>query len=107
MYIILHIIYRMRSGQAPLKLECFVLKEDKAKERIGYVLLSIRSAHIISKHGDVNPKANWHKLLGLRNDLKVQKPELLLTLKVENKKSTNSNSMTEVKYNVIYIFLYN
>lgn len=106
MYIILHLIYRMRSGQVPLKLECFALKEDKAKERIGYVLLSIRSAHIISKHGDVNPKANWHKLLGLRNDLKVQKPELLLTLRVENQKSTNSSSMVEVKYNVIFS-LYN
>ncbi|XP_019885597.2 centrosomal protein of 120 kDa isoform X2 [Camponotus floridanus] len=85
---------KMRSGQAPLKLECFAFKEDKAKERIGYVLLSIRSA-TISKYGDLNPKANWHKLLGLRNDLKVQKPELLLTLRVENQKSTNSNSMIE------------
>ncbi|CAL1685521.1 unnamed protein product [Lasius platythorax] len=86
---------KMRSGQATLKLECFAFKENKAKERIGYVLLSIRSAHIISKHGDLSPKANWHKLLGLRNDLKVQKPELLLTLRVENRKSTDSNSMVE------------
>lgn len=104
MYIILYLICRMRSGQAPLKLECFAFKEDKAKERIGYVLLSIRSAHTISKHGDLNPKANWHKLLGLRNDLKVQKPELLLTLRVENQKSTNSNSMIKVKYNVILLY---
>ncbi|KMQ91887.1 centrosomal protein [Lasius niger] len=86
---------KMRSGQATLKLECFAFKENKAKERIGYVLLSIRSAHIISKHGDLSPKANWHKLLGLRNDLKVQKPELLLTLRVENRKSADSNSMVE------------
>ncbi|XP_072746567.1 centrosomal protein of 120 kDa isoform X2 [Anoplolepis gracilipes] len=84
---------KMRSGQAPLKLECFAFKENKAKERIGYVLLSIRSAHIISKHGNLSPKANWYKLLGLRNDLKVQKPELFLTLRVENHKNTNSNSM--------------
>ncbi|XP_029674380.1 centrosomal protein of 120 kDa-like isoform X2 [Formica exsecta] len=86
----------MRSGQTPLKLECFAFKENKAKERIGYVLLSIRSAHIISKHGDLSPKANWHKLLGLKNDLKIQKPELLLTLRVENRKSTDSNSMIEI-----------
>ncbi|KAL6436896.1 hypothetical protein ACFW04_004925 [Cataglyphis niger] len=87
---------KMRSGQTPLKLECFAFKENKAKEKIGYVLLSIRSAHIISKHEDLSPKANWHKLLGLRNDLKVQKPELLLTLRVENRKSTDSNSMIEI-----------
>lgn len=94
----------MRSGQTPLKLECFAFKENKAKEKIGYVLLSIRSAHIISKHEDLSPKANWHKLLGLRNDLKIQKPELLLTLRVENRKNTDSNSMIEVKYNVILLF---
>ncbi|XP_070162107.1 centrosomal protein of 120 kDa [Polyergus mexicanus] len=86
---------KMRSGQTPLKLECFTFKENKAKERIGYVLLSIRSAHIIFKHGDLSPKANWHKLLGLKNDLKIQKPELLLTLRVENRKNTDSNSMIE------------
>lgn len=90
----------MRSGQAALKLECFALKENKAKERIGYVLLSIRSAHIIFKHEDLSPKANWHKLLGLRSDLKIQKPELLLILRVENRKSTDLNSMVEVKYNI-------
>ncbi|XP_029165522.1 centrosomal protein of 120 kDa-like isoform X2 [Nylanderia fulva] len=92
---------KMRSGQAALKLECFVFKENKAKERIGYVLLSIRSAHIIFKHGDLSPKANWHKLLGLRNDLKVQKPELLLTLRVENRKNTDLNSMVEISNSMI------
>ncbi|XP_067209518.1 centrosomal protein of 120 kDa isoform X3 [Linepithema humile] len=82
---------KMRSGQVPLKLECFAFKENGCKEKIGYIVLSIRSAHMTSKYRDLSPKANWHKLLGLRNDLKIQKPEILLTLRVEDWKNVNSN----------------
>jgi hypothetical protein len=91
----------MRSGQVPLKLECFAFKENETKERLGYVLLSIRSAHIISKLGDLSPKGSWHKLLGLRNDLKTQKLYLLLTLKIEDQKNVDSNPIAEVKYSHI------
>ncbi|KAL0117303.1 hypothetical protein PUN28_010273 [Cardiocondyla obscurior] len=87
----------MRSQQAPLKLECFAFKENEGRERIGYVLLNVRSAQVISKYGDVSPKASWHKLLGLRSDLKIQKPELLLALKVEDHKDTNLKSAAELK----------
>lgn len=88
----------MRSGQAPLKLECFAFKENEGKERIGYILLSIRSAQITwgSKHGDSSPRASWHKMLGLKSDFKVHKPELLLTLSVEDRKSADSNVVAEV-----------
>ncbi|RLU24249.1 hypothetical protein DMN91_004460 [Ooceraea biroi] len=88
---------KMRSGQVPLKLECFAFKENGGKERLGYVLLSIRSAHVTSKHGDSSPRASWHKLLGLRNDFKTQKPQLLLTLKIEDRKNMDSNPTAEVK----------
>ncbi|XP_067209516.1 centrosomal protein of 120 kDa isoform X2 [Linepithema humile] len=87
---------KMRSGQVPLKLECFAFKENGCKEKIGYIVLSIRSAHMTSKYRDLSPKANWHKLLGLRNDLKIQKPEILLTLRVEDWKNVNSN-LIEIK----------
>lgn len=88
----------MRSEQASLKLECFAFKENEDRERIGYVLLNIRCAQILSKYGDLNPKANWHRLLGLRSDLKMQKPELLLVFRVEDRKDVNLNPITEVKY---------
>lgn len=87
----------MRSGQAPLKLECFALKENGCKEKLGYVVLSIRSAHVTLKYRDLSPKANWYKLLGLRNDLKIQKPEILLTLRIEDWKN-DSNPIIEVRY---------
>lgn len=88
----------MRSEQASLKLECFAFKENEDRERIGYVLLNIRSAQMLSKYGDLNPKTNWHKLLGLRSDLKMQKPELLIVFRVEDRKDINLNPITEVKY---------
>ncbi|XP_026825216.1 centrosomal protein of 120 kDa isoform X1 [Ooceraea biroi] len=89
---------KMRSGQVPLKLECFAFKENGGKERLGYVLLSIRSAHVTSKHGDSSPRASWHKLLGLRNDFKTQKPQLLLTLKIEDRKNMDSNPTAEILF---------
>ncbi|KAG5321241.1 CE120 protein, partial [Pseudoatta argentina] len=86
---------RMRSEQVSLKLECFAFKENEGRERLGYVLLNIRSAQVISKCRDLNPKANWHKLLGLRSDLKIQKPELLLALRVEDRKDVTLNPTAE------------
>ncbi|XP_014474647.1 PREDICTED: centrosomal protein of 120 kDa-like isoform X2 [Dinoponera quadriceps] len=86
---------KMRSGQASLKLECYAFKENENKEKIGHVLLSLRSAHLAYKYGDVNPKASWHKLIGLRSDLKTNKPELLLTLRIEDRKSTNLDTALE------------
>ncbi|XP_018047969.1 PREDICTED: centrosomal protein of 120 kDa-like [Atta colombica] len=86
---------RMRSEQVSLKLECFAFKENEGREKLGYVLLNIRSAQIISKCGDLNPKASWHKLLGLRSDLKIQKPELLLALRVEDRKDVTLNPTME------------
>ncbi|XP_014474648.1 PREDICTED: centrosomal protein of 120 kDa-like isoform X3 [Dinoponera quadriceps] len=88
---------KMRSGQASLKLECYAFKENENKEKIGHVLLSLRSAHLAYKYGDVNPKASWHKLIGLRSDLKTNKPELLLTLRIEDRKSTNLDTALEVR----------
>ncbi|XP_071554463.1 centrosomal protein of 120 kDa-like [Temnothorax nylanderi] len=89
------VLRRMRSEQASLKLECFAFKENEGRERIGYVLLNLRSALVLSKCGDLNPKAAWHKLLGLRSNLKVQKPELLLALRVEDRKDINLNPTVE------------
>lgn len=88
----------MRCGQTPLKLECFAIKNHNNKEKIGYILLSIRSAQIIPKSKEVDAKANWHTLLGLKNDLRAQKPELLLSLSIEDREYAASNSLTKVKF---------
>lgn len=73
----------MRSSQEPLKVECFEYKENGIKERIGFFILSLRTAQIVPPTGDKNIKKNWHKLFGLRNDVKAYKPEILLSLIIE------------------------
>ncbi|XP_076620130.1 rha isoform X2 [Colletes latitarsis] len=91
---------KMRSGQVPLKLECFALKSNDGKEKLGYLLLSLRSAQVFPKNEDVNVKSHWHKLLGLKSDLKMHKPELLLSLSIHDQESTILNTQSE-NYNEI------
>ncbi|XP_076176047.1 rha isoform X3 [Ptiloglossa arizonensis] len=86
---------KMRSGQVPLKLECFASKSNDSKEKLGYILLSLRSAQVFSKYEDVNVKSHWHKLLGLRSDYKIHKPELLLSLSIHDQESTILNPQLE------------
>nr|XP_033341936.1 centrosomal protein of 120 kDa-like isoform X2 [Megalopta genalis]XP_033341937.1 centrosomal protein of 120 kDa-like isoform X2 [Megalopta genalis]XP_033341938.1 centrosomal protein of 120 kDa-like isoform X2 [Megalopta genalis] len=86
---------KMRSGQVPLKLECFTVKSNDSKEKLGYILLSLRSAQVFSKNEDVNVKTNWHKLLGLKSNLKMDKPELFLGLSIHDQDSTLLNCHVE------------
>ncbi|CAK9825973.1 Centrosomal protein of 120 kDa [Anthophora retusa] len=88
---------KMRSGQVPLKLECFAINSIDIKEKLGYLLLSLRSAQVFNKHGSNTVRANWHKLLGLKSELKVDKPELLLALSIHNQEVTTINPQLELK----------
>ncbi|XP_061927319.1 centrosomal protein of 120 kDa isoform X3 [Apis cerana] len=86
---------KMRSGQVPLKLECFAVKSNDNKERLGYLLLSLRSAQVFTKWGANSIKPNWHKLLGLKNELKIHKPELFLGLSIHDLENTTGNGQLE------------
>ncbi|XP_017796399.1 PREDICTED: LOW QUALITY PROTEIN: centrosomal protein of 120 kDa-like [Habropoda laboriosa] len=88
---------KMRSGQVPLKLECFAVKGNDSKEKLGYLLLSLRSAQVFNKHGINTVRANWLKVLGLKSELKVDKPELLLALSIHDQEATTVNSQLELK----------
>ncbi|KAF3429867.1 hypothetical protein E2986_10034 [Frieseomelitta varia] len=87
---------KMRSGQVPLKLECFAVKSNDNKEKLGYLLLSLRSAQVFTKSNIKNVKANWHKLSGLKSELKTHKPELLLALSIHDL-DTTVNAQLELK----------
>lgn len=91
----------MRAGQTPLKIECFSIKENGLKEKIGYILLSVRCAQIVPRGKTVNVKMKWYNILGLKNDLKDCKPELLLSLRIEDRNAVSS--VTTLK--VLYIYL--
>ncbi|XP_031839724.1 rha isoform X1 [Nomia melanderi] len=86
---------KMRSGQVPLKLECFIVKSNDSKEKLGYLLLSLRSAQVFSKNEDISVKTSWHKLLGLKSNLKMHKPELLLGLSIHDQESGTLNCHVE------------
>ncbi|XP_076640820.1 rha isoform X2 [Halictus rubicundus] len=86
---------KMRSGQVPLKLECFTVKGNDSKEKLGYILLSLRSAQMFSKNEDIDVRTNWHKLLGLKSNLKADKPELLLGLSIHDQDSALLNCHVE------------
>ncbi|XP_006569065.1 centrosomal protein of 120 kDa isoform X2 [Apis mellifera] len=86
---------KMRSGQVPLKLECFAVKSNDNKEKLGYLLLSLRSAQVFTKWSANNIKPNWHKLLGLKNEFKIHKPELLLGLSIHDLENTTGNAQLE------------
>ncbi|XP_031839725.1 rha isoform X2 [Nomia melanderi] len=88
---------KMRSGQVPLKLECFIVKSNDSKEKLGYLLLSLRSAQVFSKNEDISVKTSWHKLLGLKSNLKMHKPELLLGLSIHDQESGTLNCHVESK----------
>lgn len=92
----------MRSGQVPLKLECFAVKSNDNKEKLGYLLLSLRSAQVFTKWSANNIKPNWHKLLGLKNEFKIHKPELLLGLSIHDLENTTGNAQLEVNYIYLY-----
>ncbi|XP_063980873.1 centrosomal protein of 120 kDa isoform X2 [Diachasmimorpha longicaudata] len=87
----------MRSGQEPLKLECIEFKENGVKEKIGYLLLSLRSAQIVPRGYESTIKMNWHRLLGLRNDVKGDKPEFLLSLTIEDRDTREVGSSEKIE----------
>lgn len=82
----------MRVGHVPLKIECFTVSDNGAKEKIGYVLLPLRSAQIIPRGNSASVKVNWHKLLGVKSDLRVSGPELLLSLTIEERDNAVSQT---------------
>ncbi|XP_043465045.1 centrosomal protein of 120 kDa-like isoform X2 [Leptopilina heterotoma] len=95
-------VRKMRSAQVPIKVECFIIKERDFKEKIGYLLISIRSAQIVTKNRKTTIKSSWNTLLGLKGDLKVCKPELMLSLTVEDQDRENAQLKEDLDMNSLF-----
>ncbi|XP_043280435.1 centrosomal protein of 120 kDa-like [Venturia canescens] len=79
-----NVLRKMRSGQEPVKIECFEIKETGMRDKIGHMLLSLRTARILLPRDQVvDVPATWHTFFNLRSDLKAHKPEILLSLTIE------------------------
>ncbi|XP_058799489.1 centrosomal protein of 120 kDa [Phymastichus coffea] len=99
-------IRKMRSNQTPIKVECYGVNENGSREKLGYILLSVRCAQIIHYNEDSKIKTNWHNVLGLRNEFNNCKPKLLLFLIIKEKEIKPIDVVPQVKsahqYNLIH-----
>ncbi|XP_075235719.1 centrosomal protein of 120 kDa-like [Lycorma delicatula] len=77
-------IRRLRQANTPVKIECFSVINSQKRDRIGYILLSLKQAQIIPEGKKINVVESWHKLLGVRSEMKALNPEMLLTLRIED-----------------------
>ncbi|XP_044729721.1 centrosomal protein of 120 kDa-like, partial [Chrysoperla carnea] len=74
----------MRTGNIPLKVECFTTNQQNCKERIGYLLLNLRAIQILPSGKASQIKQSWNKLMGVKNEAKAHRPEILLSFYVED-----------------------
>lgn len=78
-------IRKLRAAHVPLRIECFMLHEDDLREKIGFVLLHLRTARAVPSDQVIDLEYKWHKLLGVHADWKPNHPELSLTLSVRDR----------------------
>ncbi|XP_014217743.2 centrosomal protein of 120 kDa [Copidosoma floridanum] len=71
---------KMRCNSTPIKVECYAVHDNGSREKLGYILLSVRCAQIIHQGEDSKIKMNWHTILGVRNEFSNCKPKLMLYL---------------------------
>ena len=63
------------------------MNENGSREKLGYILLSVRCAQIIHQNEESKIKTNWHNILGVRNEFNTCKPKLFLFLIVREKQN--------------------
>ncbi|XP_015518371.2 centrosomal protein of 120 kDa isoform X1 [Neodiprion lecontei] len=90
-------VRKMRVDHVPLKLECFAVDDSGLREKIGYILLPLRSAQIIPRDKSTNVKVSWHKLLGVKSELRVSVPEILLSLTIEDREMVSGQSYSNIQ----------
>ena len=90
------IYFRMRCNQTPIKVECYAVNDNGSREKLGYILLSVRCAQIIHRGEELKIKTNWHNILGVRNEFNNCKPRLLLYLIIKERESKTINTMLKV-----------
>lgn len=74
---------KIRSSNVPLRVECFTVELNGRKVKIGFVLLSLRSAHIITKkEAQQEVPFKWQRLNGVSHDIRSRHPELYLSLSI-------------------------
>lgn len=74
---------KIRSSNVPLRVECFTTDINSRKLKVGFILLSLRSAHIVSKKcANQEVPFKWQRLNGVSHDIRNRHPELYLSLSI-------------------------
>lgn len=94
-------VKRMKQENLPIRIECYAvnLKTGGSRSFIGYILLPIRSVAIQVPSKAFVGSAHWHKLIGLSQDWKDFKPQLLLFVAITGREAFKSFEKKTVKFN--------
>ncbi|RZF36680.1 hypothetical protein LSTR_LSTR014212 [Laodelphax striatellus] len=78
-------VKRLKQANTSIKVECFSVLSTQRREKIGYVVLSLRHA-VLSLRDKKNAAVEaWHKLMGCKPEMKKLEPKLLITLSIQEK----------------------
>ncbi|KAF2893490.1 hypothetical protein ILUMI_12672 [Ignelater luminosus] len=80
---------KVRSTNAPLRVEVQFVDKNQRKDRVGFILLSPRCASIIPFGCKAEIPFKWHKLLGVAAENKISHPELYLSLTIRDLSKEN------------------
>lgn len=75
----------MKEENQPIKLECYTHVNDVLREKIGFVLLPMRSIPFWNSRKLGMLKPHWYKLHGVTQESRSSKPELLLSVTIGDK----------------------
>lgn len=75
---------KVRTNNIPLKVELQMVDNRGCKDRIGLILLSARSANIITRDFQSEIPFKWWKLIGVPTKLKRCYPELYMSLTIRD-----------------------
>lgn len=68
-----------------MRVECITTDPQNRRERVGFALLSLRTAQVIpQKEANQEVHFTWHKLIGCQGDKKKCHPELYVSLAVRD-----------------------
>ncbi|XP_072156838.1 uncharacterized protein [Bemisia tabaci] len=76
-------VKRLRTINTIIKLEFFCGVNGNDQDRIGFILCHLKSAQIISPRNNHKLVESWQKILGLKTRSKISRPEVLLSLRIE------------------------
>ncbi|XP_039291632.1 centrosomal protein of 120 kDa [Nilaparvata lugens] len=78
-------VKRLKQANTSIKVECFSVLNTQKREKMGYVVLSLRQAVLIPRDKKNATVESWHKLMGVKPEMKKSEPKLLLTLSLQEK----------------------